>query len=86
MGLTQGVIAALVAETAPGDLRGTAFGVFNLVTGMITLVASVLAGLLWDSIGPAATFLGGAVWAIVAVVMIPSARGKGLNVDHSVTM
>ena len=49
MGLTQGLLAALVAAAAPADLRGTAFGVFNLVCGIALLVASVLAGWLWDA-------------------------------------
>jgi MFS family permease len=59
MGLTQGVLAALVAETAPADLRGTAFGLFNLVSGVGLLIASVLAGWLWDAFGPATNFLRG---------------------------
>ena len=60
MGLTQGVLAALISATAPDRLRGTAFGLFGLVTGLAALVASVLAGLLWDRIGAPATFLAGA--------------------------
>ena len=57
MALTQGLLAALVAATAPADLRGTAFGVFNLASGVALLVASALAGYLWQAIGPAATFV-----------------------------
>ena len=67
MGLTQGIMAALVADTAPDRLRGTAFGVFGLATGLTLLAASVLAGVLWSTFGPAATFLGGGVFALAAV-------------------
>ena len=68
MGLTQGPLAALVADTAPGSLRGTAFGVFNLVTGGLMLLASVIAGLLWNSYGPYATFMAGAVFSAITLV------------------
>ena len=50
----------------PADLRGTAFGMFNLVTGIATLAASVIAGALWDVVGPSGTFLAGAVFTGVA--------------------
>jgi MFS family permease len=66
MGLTQGVLAALVAAAAPADLRGTAFGVFNLVCGAALLAASVLAGWLWDAYGPSFTFYAGAALTVVA--------------------
>jgi MFS family permease len=66
MGLTQGLLAALVAETAPADLRGTAFGLFNLVSGVALLAASILAGWLWDVYGPATTFVASAVFAVLA--------------------
>jgi len=66
MGLTQGLLAALVAAAAPADLRGTAFGVFNLVCGAALLIASVLAGGLWDAFGPAVTFYAGAAFALAA--------------------
>ena len=66
MALTQGLLAALVAATAPEDLRGTAFGVFNLASGIALLVASTLAGFLWEAIGPAATFLAGAAFTAIA--------------------
>ena len=66
MGMTQGLLAALVADTAPADLRGTAFGVFNLVSGVALLLASALAGLLWHTVGAAATFGAGAVFAAAA--------------------
>jgi MFS family permease len=68
MGLTQGVLAALIAATAPERLRGTAFGLFGLITGLAALVASVLAGLLWDRIGAGATFLAGAAFAATALI------------------
>ena len=70
MGLTQGVFAALVAATAPADLRGTAFGFFNLVSGIALLVASVLAGWLWDAFGPAQTFYAGAVFTALSWVAL----------------
>jgi MFS family permease len=68
MGLTQGVLAALIAETAPMRLRGTAFGLFGLIIGLAALVASILAGLLWDRIGASATFLAGASFAAMAFI------------------
>ncbi len=66
MGLTQGLLAALVAGAAPADLRGTAFGVFNLVCGVALLVASALAGWLWHAFGPAFTFGAGAAFTALA--------------------
>lgn len=68
MGLTQGVLSALIAGTAPERLRGTAFGLFGLITGTAALVASVVAGLLWDTIGAEATFLAGAGFAATALL------------------
>jgi MFS family permease len=68
MGMTQGLLATMVADTAPADLRGTAFGMFNLVSGVALLLASVLAGWLWDAHGAAATFQGGAVLAVLALL------------------
>ncbi|HEY3516763.1 MAG TPA: MFS transporter [Gammaproteobacteria bacterium] len=69
MGFTQGLLAALVADTAAVEQRGTAFGVFNLVTGLALLVASVLAGVLWDRGGPTLTFLTGAALTAAAGVV-----------------
>jgi MFS family permease len=66
MGITQGLFAALVANTAPADLRGTAFGFFNLMSGVSMLVASAVAGFLWDRLGAAATFYAGAAFAAIA--------------------
>jgi MFS family permease len=68
LGLTQGVLAALVADAAPKHLRGTAFGLFNLIGGIALLAASVLAGRLWDNAGPAATFQVAAVFSAVALI------------------
>jgi MFS family permease len=74
MGLTQGLLASLVADTSPATLRGTAFGLFNLLTGLATLVASVIAGALWDRIGPTGTFLAGAVFTAIALLTLPALR------------
>ncbi|MEO5695510.1 MAG: MFS transporter [Burkholderiaceae bacterium] len=70
LGITQGLLAALVADAAPADLLGTAFGFFNLVSGVAMLVASALAGLLWDRHGASLTFVAGAVFSGVALVGI----------------
>ncbi|MET4257467.1 MFS family permease [Bradyrhizobium sp. S3.12.5] len=67
MGLTQGLLSALVADTAPSVLRGTAFGYFNLFTGLALLAASVIAGALWDAYGPVSTFLAGLGFALAAL-------------------
>jgi len=74
MGLTQGLLSALVADTAPAALRGTAFGVFNLVSGLAMLVASVIAGALWQAIGPDGTFLAGAAFTVIALAVLPFAH------------
>jgi MFS family permease len=74
MGLTQGLLAALVADTAPPELRGTAFGMFNLVSGVALLAASIVAGALWDMIGPAGTFVAGALITAVALAALPLLR------------
>lgn len=68
MGITQGLLATMVADTAPTDLRGTAYGFFNLVSGLAMLLASVLAGLLWDRLGASFTFYAGAAFCIVALL------------------
>jgi len=67
MGLTQGLLSALVADAVPAERAGTAFGFFNLVTGAFLLLASALAGLLWDRLGAPATFLTGASFSAVAL-------------------
>jgi MFS family permease len=76
MGLTQGILASLVADTAPADLRGTAFGMFNLAAGIATLAASVIAGALWDAVGPQVTFIAGAVFTALALVVVPLLRRR----------
>jgi MFS family permease len=70
LGFTQGVLAAMIADTAPAALRGTAFGVFNLVSGLALLVASVLAGVLWDRLGAPATFYAGAALCCIALLCL----------------
>ena len=70
MAMTQGLLATMVADTAPESLRGTAFGVFNLASGVALLAASVLAGLLWDRWGAPATFFAGAGLAAAALVAL----------------
>lgn len=67
MGFTQGLLATLIADSAPAELRGTAFGMFNLVTGMALLIASLVAGALWDFWGPQATFLAGAAFTMITL-------------------
>ena len=70
MAMTQGLLAAMVAGTAPADLRGTAFGFFNLLSGLALLVASTVAGVLWDQFGAAVTFAFGAVFSLLALGLI----------------
>ncbi|HXF66519.1 MAG TPA: MFS transporter [Burkholderiales bacterium] len=70
MGMTQGLLATMVAGTAPAHLRGTAFGFFNLASGVAMLIASVLAGLLWDTLGAQATFYAGAAFSAAALLML----------------
>ncbi len=72
MAMTQGLLAAMVADTAPADLRGTAFGFFNLVSGVAMLIASGLAGVLWDQLGAAFSFAAGAVFSLIGLMMILS--------------
>ena len=69
MGLTQGLLGAMVAHAAPAELRGTAFGVFNLAIGLAMLLASAIAGALWHYVGPAATFWCGAVLAAASLAL-----------------
>jgi MFS family permease len=70
LGMTQGLLATMVADTAPAQLRGTAFGFLNLASGIAMLVASVLAGLLWDRFGPSVPFYAGAMFALAALLML----------------
>ncbi|MBK9785177.1 MAG: MFS transporter [Betaproteobacteria bacterium] len=68
MGMTQGLLATMVADAAPADLRGTAFGFFNLMSGIAMLIASVTAGLLWDQLGAAFTFYAGAAFCLLTLI------------------
>jgi len=68
MGMTQGLLAAMVAHTAPAHLRGTAFGMFNLVSGVALLLASLGAGMLWELFGSASTFYAGAIVCVVTLI------------------
>ncbi|MFL9959012.1 MFS transporter [Paraburkholderia nemoris] len=77
MGLTQGLLATMVAHAAPSDLKGTAFGLFNLMTGLVTLVASLVAGELWDRFGANATFYAGAGFCLLTLCAL--AIGGGLR-------
>ncbi len=70
MGATQGLLSALVVDRVPADLRGTALGLYSLITGGALLAASVLAGWLWTTISPGATFIAGAIFAGLALVGI----------------
>ena len=77
MGCTQGILAAMIAEVTPPELKGTAFGLFNLASGLFTLLASVIAGGLWETYGPAITFRVGAVFSLSALVMLVSLAPSG---------
>ncbi|MDH4311596.1 MAG: MFS transporter, partial [Gammaproteobacteria bacterium] len=84
MGFTQGLLATLVADTSPPELRGTAFGMFNLLTGGALLAASVVAGILWDTIGARGTFVSGAVIATAALLgLIAIRRQPGFDAGVS---
>jgi MFS family permease len=76
MGLTQGLLSALVADTAPPELRGTAFGVFNLAIGVAALLASIIAGALWDAIGPQGTFAAGVGFTLLALAGLIAVRER----------
>ena len=74
MALTQGLLAKLVADHAPAAIRGSAFGIFNLATGLAMLAASVIAGLVWDGIGAEATFITSAGFAAAALLLLAFRR------------
>jgi MFS family permease len=76
MGLTQGLLSAMVADAAPARLRGTAFGVFHLVSGVAALAASLVAGALWDARGAAWTFYAGAVFTVLALAGLQLVRAE----------
>lgn len=76
MGMTCGLLAAMIAHTAPPELRGTAFGMFNLMSGLALLLASTGAGVLWETFGAASTFYAGAIICVVTLIgmrVMPSA-------------
>lgn len=68
MGFSQSLLAAMVADAAPVERRGTAFGLFNLITGLFLVISSIVAGMLWDQIGPKATFYAGACFTMLALL------------------
>jgi MFS family permease len=74
MGMTQGLLATLVAGTVPETVRGSAFGLFNFASGIALLAASLIAGVLWEQIGPSATFLAGAIFTLLGLGSILLAR------------
>ncbi|MCF8578375.1 MFS transporter [Enterobacter ludwigii] len=76
MGMTQGLLAAMVAKTAPADLRGTAFGIFSLVSGVGLLIASVSAGAIWEMFGAQYTFYAGAVICLVTLAYLHKTPGE----------
>lgn len=76
MGLTQGLLAAMVADTTPPKIRGTAFGIFNLATGLALLGGNLIAGLLWDHYGPSGTFFMGAGVTAVALAGLVALQGS----------
>ncbi|HEY5644392.1 MAG TPA: MFS transporter [Pseudomonadales bacterium] len=77
MGMTQGLLAALVADSTPAAVRGSAFGIFHLVTGLTTLLASLIAGVLWSWIGPSGTFLGGALFSAAGLAGVLALARRG---------
>jgi MFS family permease len=79
LGITQGLLARMVADVTPADLRGTAYGFFNLMSGFAMLIASVMAGLLWDRFGASFTFYAGAAFCVIAALGLiwrPAMPGK----------
>ena len=70
MGMTQSLLSALVADEAPHHLRATAFGMFNFVSGLALLLASLIAGFLWAQIGPSATFFAGAAFTALGLFVL----------------
>jgi MFS family permease len=81
LGITQGLLATMIADSAPVDLRGTAYGLFNLASGLGVLIASILAGILWDRFGPSVTFYAGAVFCGLTIlgVVVHSATHRTVN-------
>ena len=82
MGMTQGLLATMIADAAPEDLRGTAYGFFSLMSGLALLLASAFAGLIWDQLGASFTFIAGTSFCAIALLMIgvaPSSLRAGPN-------
>jgi MFS family permease len=81
IGASEGLLSALVADSCPEDLRGTAFGIFNLASGAALLLASIVAGWLWAALGPSSTFIAGAIFAGLSLMGIATwaPRKEGLN-------
>jgi MFS family permease len=79
MGMTQGLLAALIARSAPTDLLGTTYGMFNLSSGLAMLVASATAGWLWDAYGAPSTFLAGGAFCLLGLIAVatPALRRLG---------
>ena len=75
MGMTQGLLAALVVDAAPAGLRGAAFGLFNAASGAALLLASVFAGVVWSRFGPGAPFLAGGVLTLLGLAVLSLVRG-----------
>ena len=85
MGMTQGLLAAMVVDTTPPKIRGTAFGIFNLVTGLALLGGNLVAGFIWDHYGPSVTFFAGAgitAVALAGLVMLHGSRHSHRNKDE----
>ncbi|ATU94572.1 MFS transporter [Phyllobacterium zundukense] len=82
MGCTQGLLATLIADAAPEELRGTAFGMFNLLTGLALLAASIIAGAVWELLGAQSTFLTGAAFAMITLIGVVSVRGRLIAIEH----
>jgi MFS family permease len=75
MGMTQGLLAAMIADASPADLRGTAYGFFNLACGLTLLIANALAGIVWEELGASLTFYVGATCAACAMALVVSKKG-----------
>ncbi|HYA75220.1 MAG TPA: MFS transporter [Roseiarcus sp.] len=86
LGMTQGVLSTLVADAAPASQRGAAFGIFNLASGLALLVASLVAGALWDAFGARATFLAGAAFTALALIGLAVAARFAPAVHASVAI
>jgi MFS family permease len=71
LALTQGLTASMVAASAPPERRGTAFGLFNLISGLAMLIGNLGGGLLWDFSGPAVTFTASAIVLGIALLLLP---------------